>query len=180
MAIMFTPPLRFLTSHMNSQAMCLPFVSIARSQKLLLTCCEVSINTFLFLPLSHRHFVPPIFAVVFCFSLRAFRLLYHVNVSRCADRLLQFIPVLFSDLGYHTFFPDCSGRCSFPWLLLSLRFLYQVTLLFVGFGMIFVRISIHGLMTRQPASGRRFSSLIAAERRFTRRNVCDSATEIPY
>ena len=28
--------------------------------------------------------------------------------------------------------------------------------------------------------GRRFSSLIAAERRFARRNVCDSATEIPY
>ena len=31
MAIMFNPPLRFLKSHMNSQAMCLPFVSIARS-----------------------------------------------------------------------------------------------------------------------------------------------------
>ena len=31
MAIMFNPPLRFLTSHMNSQAMCLPFVSTARS-----------------------------------------------------------------------------------------------------------------------------------------------------
>ena len=30
-AIMFNPPLRFLTSHMNSQAMCLPFVSTARS-----------------------------------------------------------------------------------------------------------------------------------------------------
>ena len=31
MAIMFNPPLGFLTSHMNLQAMCLPFVSIARS-----------------------------------------------------------------------------------------------------------------------------------------------------
>ena len=30
-AIMFNPPLRFLTSHMNSQAMCLPFVSTAES-----------------------------------------------------------------------------------------------------------------------------------------------------
>ena len=30
-AIMFNAPLRFLTSHMNSQAMCLPFVSIAWS-----------------------------------------------------------------------------------------------------------------------------------------------------
>ena len=75
-------------------------------------------------PLSHRHFVPPICAVVFCFSLRAFRLLFHVNFGRCADRLLQSIPVLFSDLGYHTFFSNCSGRCSFPWRLLSLRFLY--------------------------------------------------------
>ena len=32
----------------------------------------------------------------------------------------------------------------------------------------------------QPAKGRRFSSLIAAEERFARRNVCDSTTEIPY
>ena len=30
-AIMFNPPLRYLTSHMNSQAMCLPSVSTARS-----------------------------------------------------------------------------------------------------------------------------------------------------
>jgi len=36
MAIMFNPPLRFLTSHMNSKAMCSPFVFIARSEKLLL------------------------------------------------------------------------------------------------------------------------------------------------
>ena len=36
MAIMFNPPLRFSTSHMNSQAMCLPFVSIARSWKFLI------------------------------------------------------------------------------------------------------------------------------------------------
>ena len=32
MAIMFNPPLRFLTSHMNSQAMCLPFVSTQAAQ----------------------------------------------------------------------------------------------------------------------------------------------------
>ena len=31
-----------------------------------------------------------------------------------------------------------------------------------------------------PANGRRFSSLVAAEGRFARKNVCDSATEIPY
>ena len=50
--------------------------------------------------------------VVFCFSLRAFRLLFPVNFGRCADRLLQFIAVLFSDLGYqfHPFFSDCSSR----------------------------------------------------------------------
>ena len=30
------------------------------------------------------------------------------------------------------------------------------------------------------ANGRRFSSLIAIEGRFSKRNVCDSATEIPY
>ena len=53
---------------------------------------------------------PLIFAVVFCFSLRAFRLLFPVNFGRCADRLLQFIAVLFLDLGYHLFFSDCSGR----------------------------------------------------------------------
>ena len=50
--------------------------------------------------------------VVFCFSLRAFRLLFPVNFGRCTDRLLQFIAVLFSDLGYqfHPFFSDCSSR----------------------------------------------------------------------
>ena len=50
--------------------------------------------------------------VVFCFSLRAFRLLSPVNFGRCTDRLLQFIAVLFSDLGYqfHPFFSDCSSR----------------------------------------------------------------------
>jgi len=32
----------------------------------------------------------------------------------------------------------------------------------------------------KPANGKRFSSLIAAEERFARRNICDSATEIPY
>ena len=32
MAIMFNPPIRFLTSHMNSQAMCLPFVSTQAAQ----------------------------------------------------------------------------------------------------------------------------------------------------
>ena len=31
MAIMFTPHPGFLTSHMNLQAMCLPFISIAQS-----------------------------------------------------------------------------------------------------------------------------------------------------
>ena len=45
--------------------------------------------------LTHRHFVPPIFAVAFCFSLRAFCLLFPVNFGRCADRLLQFIAVLY-------------------------------------------------------------------------------------
>ena len=50
--------------------------------------------------------------VVFCFSLRAFRLLFPVNFGRCTDRLLQFIAALFSDLGYqfHPFFSDCSSR----------------------------------------------------------------------
>jgi len=41
----------------------------------------------------------PIFAVVLCFSLRAFCLLNAVNFGRCVYRLLQFIALLFSDLG---------------------------------------------------------------------------------
>ena len=61
--------------------------------------------------------------VVFCFSLRAFRLLFPVNFGRCADRLLQFIAVLFSDLGSHPFFLIVLVVCSFPWrLLLHLHF----------------------------------------------------------
>ena len=75
-----------------------------------MTCCEGSFYTFLFLPLSPRHFVPSNFAVVYCFSLRAFRLLFPVNFGRYADRLSQFIAVLFLDLGYHPFFSYCSGR----------------------------------------------------------------------
>ena len=46
MAIMFMPPLRFLTSHMNSKAMCSPFVFIARSENLLLAFGPLDLLTF--------------------------------------------------------------------------------------------------------------------------------------
>ena len=39
---------------------------------------------------------------------------------------------------------------------------------------------VYVISNSQPANGRRFSSLIAAEGRFMRRNVYNSATEIPY
>ena len=45
---------------------------------------------------------------------------------------------------------------------------------------VFSSSSLSPSMFHKPAKGRRFSSLIVAERRFARRNVCDLATEIPY
>ena len=65
-----------------------------------------------------------IFAVVLCFSLRASCLLIAVNFGRCADRLLQFIALLFSDLGITLSSPIVLVVGSFPGLFLSLRFLY--------------------------------------------------------
>ena len=64
MAVMFTPLPGFLASPMNWQVMCLPFVSIVRSEKLVLTCHEVDFHTLLFLPLFHRHFIPLVFLLL--------------------------------------------------------------------------------------------------------------------
>ena len=99
----------------------------------------------LILPLFHCHFIRLVF---FASRFEPFGFLFHVNFSRSADRFLQLISVLISISAITISCSIVLVFSSFPWLLLSLRFLYYVTLFFAGFGMTFVRISIHGPMSR--------------------------------